>query len=139
MLSLTCLCGRVRLDVATRPAFIHECNCTLCSKAGARWSYHLPAEVEVRGDTSSYTREDKENPAAEVHFCPRCGSTTHFTLTPGAVAKFGDTQLGVNMGLADEAELDGVELRFPDGRAWSGGSAFGYVREPRILGRGSAS
>ena len=33
----------------------------------------------------------------------------------------------LNMALADESELVGVELRYPDGRAWSGGADFGYV------------
>ena len=39
------------------------------------------------------------------------------------------------MRLADESDLAGIELRFPDGRAWSGEGGFGYVREARILGR----
>lgn len=42
--------------------------------------------------------------------------------------------LGVNMRLADEQDLAGVELRYPDGRAWSGDGEFGYVREASILG-----
>lgn len=134
MLKLSCLCGQVRIELSKRPDFIHECNCTLCAKSGARWAYFHPSDVSVVGVTKHYVREDKDDPAAEVHFCERCGSTTHFTLTPSAVAKFGDVQAGVNMLLADESELTGVELRYPDGRAWSGGSNFGYVREPRIIG-----
>ncbi len=94
MLQMTCLCGRVRLRVAKRPEFIHACNCTLCAKAGARWGYFHPSEVEIAGETRGYCREDKADPAAEVHFCGRCGTTTHFTLTPSAVAKFGDVQGG---------------------------------------------
>ena len=76
-----------------------------------------------------------EDAAAEVWFCATCGSTTHFTLTASAVEKFGDTLMGVNVRLADEDDLAGVELRFPDGRAWSGEGEFGYVREPRVIGR----
>ncbi len=41
------------------------------------------------------------------------------------------------MALADEGELAGVELRFPDGRAWSGGAAFGYVRAAEVIGGGA--
>jgi hypothetical protein len=43
--------------------------------------------------------------------------------------------MGVNMRLADESDLAGVELRFPDGRAWPGEGDFVYVREALILGR----
>ncbi|MBO0904920.1 GFA family protein [Jiella sonneratiae] len=134
MLKLACLCGQVRIGVAKRPDFINECNCTLCSKAGACWSYFHPSDVSVEGATNRYSREDKDDPASEIHFCGRCGSTTHFTLTRSAIAKFGNVQTGVNMRLADESDLAGIELRFPDGRAWSGGPDFSYVREPRIIG-----
>ena len=86
------------------------------------------------GTTQGYRRADKEDPAAEIHFCANCGSTTHFTLTASAVAKFGNVQMGVNMRLADATDLIGIELRYPDGRAWPGEGAFVYVQEARIIG-----
>ena len=135
MLSVSCLCGQVRITLPKRPDFINECNCTLCSKSGARWAYFHPAEVIIAGATKGYRRGDKEDPAAEIHFCEHCGSTMHFILTQSAVSKFGDVQLGVNMRLADEDELAGIELRYPDGRTWSGKGGFGFVQEARIIGR----
>jgi hypothetical protein len=134
MPNLSCLCGQVRLALARRPDHINECNCTLCNKSGARWAYFHPSEVSVEGVTNGYRRGDKADPAAEIRFCPNCGATTHFRLTENAVAKFGDAMMGVNMWLADEDDLAGIELRFPDGRAWAGEGPFGYVREARILG-----
>lgn len=134
MLQLSCLCGQVRIATEKRPDYIHECNCTLCTKSGARWAYYHPSEVSVEGATNTYSRQDKDDPAAEIHFCPACGATTHFTLTESAVSKFGNSMMGVNMWLADEKDLAGVELRFPDGRTWSGAGDFSYVREARILG-----
>lgn len=134
MIAVSCLCGRVRVETAKRPDYVHECNCTLCSKSGARWGYFHPSEVEVTGTTAGYSRDDKADPAAEVHFCQTCGSTTHFVLTASAVAKFGNAVMGVNMALAEESDLAGIELRFPDGRTWPGEGAFVYLREPRILG-----
>ena len=98
-----------------------------------------PLRSQLEGAIKEYSREDKDDPAAEIHFCGRCGSTTHFTLTESAIAKFGNVQTGVNMSLADESDLVGIELRYPDGRAWSGGVDFGYVREPRVIGRSAAS
>ena len=135
MLNLSCLCGRIAIEIDRRPDHVNECNCMLCAKTGARWAYFDPAEVRVAGATSGYRRDDKPDPAADVRFCGRCGATTHFVLTPSAVARFGDTMMGVNMRLADEDDLAGIELRYPDGRAWSGEGAFGYVRAPRRLGR----
>ncbi len=134
MLNLSCLCGQVRIATPKRPDFVNECNCTLCRKSGARWAYLHPSDVELVGATSGYSREDKDDPAAEVHFCATCGSTTHFVLTPSAVATFGNVQMGINVRLADEKDLAGIELRFPDGFGWSGSGGFTYVREARIIG-----
>jgi hypothetical protein len=137
MLDLSCHCGRIRIRMDRQPDHINECNCTLCSKAGARWAYLHPSEVSVAGETTGYCRADKGAPAAEIRFCPACGSITHFNLTESAVARFGNSLMGVNMRLADEGALAGVELRYPDGRAWSGEGPFGYVREARIMGEGA--
>lgn len=134
MPSLSCLCGQIRVETAKQPDFIHECNCTLCSKSGARWGYFHPSEVSVEGAAQGYSRDDKDDPAALLQFCARCGATTHFVLTASAVAKHGNSLMGVNMRLADEGDLAGVELRYPDGRAWAGEGGFGYVQEARIIG-----
>lgn len=136
-MNLECFCGGVRIATTRKPEFVNACNCDLCRKAGARWGYFEPREVSVEGQSTSYRRADKEEPAVEVHFCPQCGSTTHFRLTEAARARFGDSTIGVNVALAEEAQLAGVELRFPDGKVWSGVGEFGYVRESRILGDSS--
>jgi hypothetical protein len=139
MLNLSCLCGQIRVEASKRPDFVHECNCTLCNKTGARWGYFHPSEVSVEGDSRGYCREDKDEPNAEIRFCAKCGSTTHFVLTPGAVSKFGNSLMGVNVRLADERDLAGIELRFPDGQAWSGEGDFTYVSEARVIGGDSSS
>ena len=59
MIELTCHCGHIRLEVSRLPDFIHECNCTLCSKSGARWAYFHPSEVHVAGEARGYCRDDK--------------------------------------------------------------------------------
>lgn len=130
----TCLCGRVVLAIGHRPDFIHACNCTLCRKSGARWGYFQPADVAVTGDTATFRRQDKAEPGVDVHFCGTCGATTHFTLTETAVARHGNTMLGVNMQLQDDTHLAGVEVRFPDGRSWPGEGPFGYGRAAEIIG-----
>ncbi|MDR3496020.1 MAG: aldehyde-activating protein [Ancalomicrobiaceae bacterium] len=134
MLKLSCLCGQVEITIGKKPDHINECNCTLCSKSGARWGYFHPSQVTVDGETSGYRRGDKVDPAAEVHFCKTCGATTHFVLTESAISRFGNVQMGVNMRLADETDLAGIELRYPDGRGWSGQGGFSYVQQHRIIG-----
>jgi hypothetical protein len=75
MLKLSCLCGQIRIELAKRPDYIHACNCTLCSKTGARWGYFHPSQVSVDGAAEAYCRDDKPDPAAEIRFCGNCGST----------------------------------------------------------------
>ncbi len=133
MIQTACLCGEIRLEIAVAPAFIHACNCKLCAATGAHWGYFQPSEVYVSGVGSSYCRTDKPEPSARVHFCAHCGVTTHFTLTEAAIAQFGNTMLGVNMRLADEKALAGVEIRYPNGRAWPGFGDFTYVRTAEII------
>jgi hypothetical protein len=139
MLNLSCICGSVRIEVEKRPDFIHECNCTLCNKTGARWGYFHPTEVFIVGDAKGYRRDDKDDPGAEIRFCQTCGSTTHFVLTESAVSRFGNSVTGVNMWLAKAQDLAGIELRYPDGQSWSGHGPFGYVRDAHIIGPTAAS
>lgn len=136
MMTLSCLCGAVRVLIASRPDFVNACNCTLCTKSGARWAYYHPDQVDVSGTTRQFHRTDKADASAGIHFCETCGSTTHFTLTANAIARFGNTLIGVNVRLADEEDLHGIELRFPDGRAWSGVGEFGYVRSAVVIDTG---
>ena len=131
---LACHCGAVAVRIAQSPEYVHECNCSLCRKSGALWGYFNPSDVHVDGPTRGYTRPDKASAGASVRFCERCGCTTHFTLTEAAIAAFGNTMAGVNMRLAEEADLAGVERRSPDGRAWAGDGAFSYVRGPHRMG-----
>jgi hypothetical protein len=133
-MTFACFCGAVSVVTSKRPDFVHACNCDLCRKSGARWGYFAPGEVTVTGQTATYQRHDKPDPVVAVHFCPACGSTTHFRLTESAAQKHGDVMMGVNAGLVDESALQGIELRYPDGKSWSGQGEFGYVRASRILG-----
>ena len=132
---LTAPCGLIRIEIPKQPDFINECNCTLCGKSGARWAYFAPADVSIHGITKGYSREDKDDPAVEIQFCTNYGSTTHFVLTASAISKFGNAQVGVNVRLAAETDLAGVELRYPDGLSWSGNGSFDYVQQSRVYGR----
>lgn len=127
----SCVCGSVKIIVTTPPNFIHDCNCNLCRKVGAGWGYYASADVTTSGETSSYMRSDQEMPSVIVHSCANCGATTHWDLTPEYKARNPSAdQVGVNMKLFNPADLTGVELRFPNGFAWDGSTAFEYRREP---------
>ena len=130
----TCACGSVRITITQKPDFIYDCDCTLCRKSGAAWGYFAPDEVNADGQTIAFARNDKETPIVEIHSCAVCGSTTHFALTDAHRAKNPDVdQVGVNMRLFDADQLDGVEVQYPNGSAWSGEGPFGFRRKSVTL------
>jgi hypothetical protein len=43
--------------------------------------------------------------------------------------------MGLSMRLFDSDDLEGVELRFPDGKNWFGKTEFGFRRPSVILGK----
>ena len=91
----------------------------------------------MRGVTQSFTRQDRDEPVVQIHACTTCHSTTHWTLTATFKENSPDAdRLGVNMRLFDHDQLIGIELRFPDGAAWSGEGDYDYRRAPICLGAG---
>lgn len=129
-----CLCGAVRVTIDAKPAFIHDCNCSLCRKVGGAWSYFPSASVATDGATTGYVRRDKPAAGVEVHACATCATTTHFVLTSVFKERHPDAdQVGVNMRLFDQSYLGGVEVRFPNGRDWPGEGAFSYRRAPLTI------
>ncbi|MBM0169951.1 GFA family protein [Altererythrobacter sp. C41] len=108
----SCLCGRVTLALPRSPDYIHLCNCRLCRSSGAAWGYFDPAEVKVDGEVAGYSREDLDDPWLVLHFCPRCGATTHYTASGAHPLD----RIGVNTRLFAQDEIDGVGVSYRDGR-----------------------
>ena len=43
----SCHCGAVRLEVASAPTKLNDCQCEHCQKRGALWAYYHLHEVIV--------------------------------------------------------------------------------------------
>ena len=128
----TCACGNVEVTLTRSPDFIYDCNCSLCRKTGAAWGYFCSAEVHVAGETQAFTRRDTTDPKVDLHACPTCSATTHFVINETYKQAHPELdQIGVNMRLFDPEALKGVEVHYPDGKAWSGDGAFGF-RRPKM-------
>jgi hypothetical protein len=58
MLSGSCHCGAVKIAVAARPRVLVSCNCSICRRTAALWSYYDRGRVKIRrkrGATVGYT------------------------------------------------------------------------------------
>ena len=131
MMKAACHCGAVRFEIAEAPVWVLDCNCTLCRRYGALWSYYIGADQtkllsKPRADaTSVYSWNDRD---IGFHFCKTCGCLTHFEaikLDPAAV--------GVNARMMVGLDPARVRLRQID----NGHSGFFWTRsdEPVIPGR----
>jgi hypothetical protein len=75
----TCLCGAVRYESGSEPAFSGHCYCTDCQKETG--SGHLTvvgvpdATFKVSGPTSTFTKLAASGQPTERTFCSKCGST----------------------------------------------------------------
>ena len=107
-----CLCGRATVEICRPPEEINMCNCRFCRSLGAAWGYFTIAEVTVSGATVSYRREDLSDVWLAGHFCPTCGSTTHYTYTE----QHARDRVAVNMRLFAQDAIDGIAVKWQDGR-----------------------
>jgi hypothetical protein len=112
MLTATCHCGAVRVELPRRPRSLTDCNCSICRRYGALWAYYRPSSIRVvcaAGATSSYSWGRKN-----IRFvrCNDCGCVTHYERN-GAPER----QIGVNARNLDPAALASVRIRRLDGAA----------------------
>ena len=113
MISGTCLCGGVVLQVATVPDEVTVCNCKACHKLGPLWAYYRPDEVVITGATTAYERHDiegQDGPMLAFHHCPTCGCVTHWAdLTPTR------QRMGVNTRLLAPEIIEAARVRRVEG------------------------
>lgn len=107
-----CACGRVQLELPRKPDYINICNCGLCRPLGTACGYFKPEELTLTGEVRGFQRDDIGDVWLTQHFCPNCGSATHWTPTDRAPPG----RIGVNMRLFSQDELAGVTVKYQDGR-----------------------
>jgi len=114
-LRYTCHCGRIRVALTAKPAYVNECQCSVCYKLGAIWGYLERRMVDVTtADDASlqpYIRSD-ENGDGDVSFnrCSHCGSLVSWTRVPGKPEDGGE-RTGMNCRLLEPKELEGLDRR----------------------------
>lgn len=108
MLTATCHCGAVRIEIPRRPRRLTNCNCSICRRYGTLWAYYPATAVRVTGPTSHYAWGDRR-----LRFvrCADCGCITHWErIVPTASAR-----VGVNARNFDPGVLGPVRIRLLDG------------------------
>ena len=99
----SCHCGKVQIEVPSQPAWVADCNCSLCRKLAWRVAYFPPDEVTIRGETTAYVWGDR---MIGIHHCSTCGCGTHWQTLGQDFGK-----MGVNARLLDDFDEIAVEVR----------------------------
>jgi hypothetical protein len=111
MLSGTCHCGAITIEVPKPPQALIDCNCSICRRYGALWALYQVGTVRVIGhpeNTSEYIWGPK---TIKTLRCRHCGCVTHWEpmrQEPGS-------KLGINIRNFDPSVIASARIRRFDG------------------------
>lgn len=116
MIEGSCHCGKVRWTFDVTPDDATTCNCTVCRRYGVLWAYDLVGDrTQFSGTTREYVRSAGAwgEPGVAFHFCPDCGSVTHYrALKPDGE---GRVRTAVNLRMAEPDAVARLPIRHWEG------------------------
>jgi hypothetical protein len=79
MIRAACHCGAVRFELEAPPAWVLDCNCTLCRRYGGLWIYPRfgTAKVLTSPDPEATTAYRWQEGDLAFQSCRTCGCVTH--------------------------------------------------------------
>src|SRR6185369_13159675 len=105
MLTATCHCGSVRVEIPRRPRSLTQCNCSICRRYGTLWAYYrrrASAVVAPRGGLVAFTVRPRGRRFVR---CATCGCVTSWEMKRGPEA-----WVGLNARLFDHAAIADVPV-----------------------------
>ena len=115
MLSATCHCGAVRIEIPRKPRTLTNCNCSICRRYGTLWAYYPAKSVRIisePGATNWYAWGGKH-----LRFvrCATCGCMINWE----RISEPEKGHMGVNARNFEPDLLGDVRIRRLDGaRTW---------------------
>jgi len=106
----SCHCGAIRVTLADDPVEASECNCSICRRTGALWTYASPGRVTVSGEGVGYVQGDR---TLTLYHCPICGIVSHWRAIDPACDR-----MGINLRLFDPALWTALPRHLVDGASW---------------------
>ena len=111
MLSASCHCGAVRLEIARRPRQLTECNCSICRRYGALRAYYSHKTVRVVCARDALSAYLWRNGTLEFYHCKKCGCVTHHE----RARKRSDSTVAVNARMMEPEVIASIRIRRLDG------------------------
>jgi len=111
MLTASCHCGAVQIQVHRRPRSLTNCNCSLCRRYGVLWAYYKDAEVRLLASPEATDDYVWGRKSQKFIRCKACGCVMQWKkLNVGA-----RSYTGVNARNFEPAALGPVRIRLLDG------------------------
>ena len=111
MLTASCHCGAVKVQVPRKPRSLTNCNCSICRRYGVLWAYYKDAEVQLVADPGTTDEYIWGHKSQRFIRCKACGCVMQWK-------KFevGErTHTGVNARNFEPSALGTVKIRLLDG------------------------
>ena len=111
MLTGTCHCGAIRIEIPHAPDVLTSCNCSLCRRVGGLWAYFPASTVRAYGHpqgTDEYIQGDR---TLRTLRCKKCGCVTHWE----PLERQADSRIGVNIRNFEPALVQDARLKLVDG------------------------
>jgi hypothetical protein len=108
-----CHCGRVRYEATSDLALVAECNCSICTRRGALWTFVKKRQFKLltgQGALSDYQFGKKK-----IHhlFCQSCGIGSFSE----GIAPNGDETVAVNVRCLDDVDIAALKPKPFDGKS----------------------
>jgi len=107
----SCHCGAVRVDVPRRPHALTDCNCSICRRYGALWAYYTADSVRIECAADALDAYSWGTKELRFLRCATCGCLIAWVASePRAGGR-----IGVNARNLDPAAIRKARVRCFDG------------------------
>lgn len=110
MLTGSCHCGAVQVQVPRKPRRLTSCNCSICRRLGGLWGYYDRSTVKIVARQGAITHYVWGDRYLRLCRCAKCGCVTHWQ--PISRAR---SRMGVNFRNFDPSVIESTRIRRLDG------------------------
>jgi hypothetical protein len=110
MLTGSCHCGAVQIEVPRKPRSLTSCNCSICRRQAGIWGYYDRNKVKITARKGAVARYSWGDKYLWLCRCATCGCVTHWQ-----PIRRGSNRMGVNFRNFDPSVIESTRVRRFDG------------------------
>ena len=111
MLSASCHCGAVQIEVARKPSSVSDCTCSICHRYGAQWAYYTRKTASISCSPEAISAYVWGDETLAFYHCKLCGCLTHYE----SFDKSATGRIAVNARMMSPTDIEGIRVKTFDG------------------------